>query len=213
MKMKIRFINKKTCSLVLAGALVITPVLGTVGCSNNEEEITIETEKKVEDNIELASTEQDVVQYFNEMYTDISSYLNSEDAQKYKYEINHILAEMTGFIFYDDPIMGYSLKDLSDSSKQKIGEIWTKTELLLDEKYPGFVASVNDKFNESQNKGLELYNSGKNKLDTLLYQNLGEDNYTKVMETKEKLYSEFQEDSDKVKSYVKDWYNEYNGEN
>ena len=206
-----KFINKKLCAIILAGSFALIPT----GCSNNDKS---DIYNKVEDNIELASddavniTEEDVINKFEIMSSDFNNYINSDEFQSYKYEINHILAEVTGFLFYDDKSLGFSFSDLSYAGKQRICQIWLEMEILLEDRYPGFVANTSDKFNEAQNKGIELYNTGNDKINDLLYAKLGEENYNKVMETKNDLIEGAKSKTKSLKNEVHDWYLKYNEE-
>lgn len=206
-----KFINKKLCAIVLAGSFILIPT----GCSNNDKS---DIYNKVEDNIELASddainiTEEDVINKFEVMADDFNNYIDSDEVQSYKYEINHILAEITGFLFYDDKSLGFSFSDLSYAGKQRICQIWLEMEILLEDRYPGFIANTSDKFNEAQNKGIELYNTGNDKINDLLYAKLGEENYAKVMETKEKIIGDVKGKTKSLKNEVYDWYLKYNEE-
>ena len=193
-----KYVNKKAC--VFIAMMGIT--LGSYGCGAQVEPENYETtESPVQE--EQTASEEDVINYFNDLYNTLTDYLNSENVETVKYEVNHILAEMTGFIFYDDPILGISLKDISDTGKQKIGEIWQATVLLMEEKYPEFTADVSKGVTEAQVKGLELYNSGKESLSGALKDAIGTENYDAIWNKADELV-----ESGKTK--VKEWYQKYN---
>lgn len=193
-----KYVNKKACAFIA----MIGITLGSYGCGAQVETKNYETnESPVQE--EQTASEEDVINYFNDLYNTLTDYLNSENVETVKYEVNHILAEMTGFIFYDDPILGISLKDISDTGKQKIGEIWQATVLLMEEKYPEFTADVSKGVTEAQVKGLELYNSGKESLSGALKDAIGTENYDAIWNKADELV-----ESGKTK--VKEWYQKYN---
>lgn len=193
-----KYINKKACAIIAMMGIT----LGSYGCGT---QVTTESSRGSENlsQEEQSTSEQEVVDYVNDLYNKLNGYLNSENIETAKYEINHILAEMTGFIFYDDPILGVSLKDISDSGKQKIGEIWQATVRLMEEKYPEFTADVSAGLTEAQVKGLELYNSGKDSLNVALKETIGTQNYEAILNKADELV-----ETGKVK--VKEWYQKYN---
>ena len=193
-----KYVNKKACAFIAMMGLT----LGSYGCGAQVETENYETtESPVQE--EQTATEEDVINYFNDLYNKLTGYLNSENVETVKYEVNHILAEMTGFIFYDDPILGISLKDISDTGKQKIGEIWQATVFVMEEKYPEFTADVSKGVTEAQVKGLKLYNSGKESLSGALKDAIGTENYDAIWNKADELV-----ESGKTK--VKEWYQKYN---
>lgn len=193
---------RKTTAVFMAVTFTFLPT----GCSN-EEVNNAETEQiqnEVETNIEIK--EQDVIDYLLVKYDKLSEYLNSANKEKFNYEINQTLAEMAGFMFYDDPILGYSLNDLTETGKQKAGEIWQNTVLLMEEKYPEFVGDVSDGFNSAKTKGIELFNNGSDALDEALKNTLGSDTYDNIKQSTS-------DEINKIKQKTYDWYQKYNDEN
>lgn len=203
--MKINFINKKAIALIMA----TTFTLGSFGCSSNQDEVTTNSKNQVEvveQEQNSNTSEQDVVEYMSGKYDQLVDFLNSDNVDAFKNEINQTLAEMVGFVFYDDPILGVSLKDMTDAGKQKVGEIWQKTASLMYDKYPEFTIEVKDGFNGAKIQGAELYNSGKDALNGALKVVMGDENYNSISE-------KIGDGIDNGKQKVYQWYQKYNQNN
>lgn len=195
---------KKTTAVFAALSFTVLPA----GCSSNtnsNDDIAIEQSQNDNEQVQN-KTEQDVIDELSKKYDTLNTYLNSGEVETFKYEINQTLAEMTGFIFYDDPIFGYSLKDLTDAGKIQVSEIWQKTVTVMEEKYPEFTGKVEKGFNSAQAQGIELFNSGVDALDGALESVLGKEVYDSIKD-------KYNDTVDSVKQKTYDWYQKYNGEN
>lgn len=198
-----KYFNKKMISLLLIGGITLTS-FGCGGTTKNEDsQITIE-ENINGQNQEKEYTENDVIDFFNELFNQLKAYLNSEDVEIYKEDINSILVKMVGFLFYDDQILGWSLKDISDSGKQEIKGICAETIIIMEEKYPEFTIMVKDDFTEVQKKSANLYNKGKDKLNGFVQEVIGEQEYKNIKATG---INEIDKAKSKVKSKVDNFYN------
>ena len=207
---KLKGIRKKLKGIrkiAATGAIVVLGMI-PIGCGateNNPPSSQEQTDPENQTDYENQTDENTVLYYLDEKYENLNEYLDSEEVQQFNTEINETLAEMAGFIFYDDPILGYSFKDLSESGKEKALQIWGDTVIIMEEKYPEFTGRVETGFNNAKTQGIELFNSGAGALSKALEDLIGKQKSQELLESA-------REKQEQGRQKIREWYNQYNGQ-
>ena len=87
--------------------------------------------------------ENDVIQYFENNYSDINSNKVSIKDKAKEYFI-----DIVDFIFYDKEIKGYTFSELSDNTKIKVIALALKIDSKIEEYIPGYKKSISSKGNK-----------------------------------------------------------------
>ena len=126
--------------------------------SNNEDGKRVQ-EKEKNDNSSTnvnKSSEEEVVNYFEDNYNDI----NSNTWDNVKNSAKEYFITIVDFIFYDSEIEGHTFNDLSTSAKLKIISIALKIDSKIEEHIPGYKETISS-------NGSKIYNNVKERLVTL----------------------------------------------
>ena len=87
--------------------------------------------------------ENDVIQYFENNYSDINSNKVSIKDKAKEYFI-----DIVDFIFYDKEIKGYTFSELSDNTKIKVIALALKIDSKIEEYIPGYKKSISSNGNK-----------------------------------------------------------------
>ena len=104
-------------------------------------------------------TEEDLVNYFSDLKDKIKEKLNKDTWENVKKSVMSALNTAYGFCFKGEEIGGYTLSELSDSSKEKILNIVFDIDTFIELKSPGYKESFKESYNtmiESAKKSLGL---------------------------------------------------------
>ena len=122
---------------------------------DNDENITINDNNLiVQDNEEETYTEDDLVNYFNNMEDEINKESNLD---KFKTTFKDKFTSIVDFIFYDKEIKGYKFKDLTSTAKLKVIAAAIKIDSKIDEKVPNYKDKLSDKYKDIKSELVVSY--------------------------------------------------------
>jgi len=111
--------------------------------------------------------EEDVVNYFEELKNKIKEKLNKDTWENAKESIINTLNTAYGFCFKGEEIGGYTLNELSESTKEKILNIVFDIDRLIEEKSPGYKNSFKESYSTMIESAKNSLNLIKNKLSNI----------------------------------------------
>lgn len=174
---------------------------------------TNDIDSNVEDDIDNITSEEDLINYVYSLKQDIDNCLNSESLEQVKTSVIEKFIIVVDFVFYDSSIGGYTFDELTDTTKQKILEILYDIDLKIENKFPNYKNSLNEKYNIASTFIKEKYNEITKELLEKLKEELGEENYNDLIQDKDNAINNLNEGLDtveeyggKVKEKVSSWY-------
>lgn len=96
----------------------------------------------------------DVVDYLEEKTQEIANY---EDNKTFREKAKETFVTVIDFIFYDQPINGYTFSELSNEAKLKVISIALKLDNLIDQKFPGYKEAIKGKYSDLKGELSVLY--------------------------------------------------------
>ena len=105
-------------------------------------------------NTEQNYTEEEVVNYFTNLDTELSNYTNDNSLGK---TIKEKFVKGVDFIFYDGEIGGKTFDELTNSAKLKIIKLTLSIDNKIDSKFPGYKDSISSTYQNIKNKLVEKY--------------------------------------------------------
>ncbi len=171
---------------------------------NVEEEV--EVEERNNDYIEETYTDEDVIQYFQDVKTSISE---SDTTISAKEKIIKSFITITDFLFYNGEIYGITYDQLKDQTKIQLQQDYLEIDQMIEGKFPNYKEELNSKYNSAKEWLNEKYNylleQSKNGLSDETLNNIDEykNDLRETTESFKDASSSIYED-EKVK--VKTWY-------
>lgn len=109
-------------------------------------------------------SEEDVVNYFQDLKIKIKDKLNRDTWENVKGSILNALNTAYGFCFKGEEIGGYTLNELSDSAKEKILNIVFDIDEFIESKSPGYKESFKESYDNLIEKSKESLGIIKDKI-------------------------------------------------
>lgn len=107
-----------------------------------------------EQEIENNYTEEDVIQYFSTLETELTNYNNDVSIGK---KIKEKFVKCIDFIFYGGTIGGKTFDELSNTAKLKIIKLALSIDSKIDSVFPGYKESISNTYQNIKNKLVEKY--------------------------------------------------------
>lgn len=211
---------------VLQIALPLTLIITSTGCGKNkdvteptdvkessvveiqptEEELSTDIQIVPDNPVENFQSEDQVVDYFETIDQKLDQLFTKENFNKIKEQTKEVafssLVTTVEFFNNNKPIGGYYFSDLTDPAKQKVIEIMERIDKKITEHYPDYKAYMKEKWNIGYDSFNNLFDKGKEKVKEVL----GEDTYTNMIETKDKVKEKTKKKVSEWTNGVKDWY-------
>lgn len=158
-------------------------------------------------------SEEDVIQYFKTQEQTLDGYQNQEDlslASKAK----NLFITVVDFLFYDQPIGGYTFSQLTNKAKIEILKIALSIDHKIDEYFPNYKNTIKQGYENIKAKAVKLY------LDTtaLLCEKVGDDTCRQAKEDFANMKKSFGFTFDLIKEAggnlvdaIKTWYEIFSG--
>ena len=180
---------------------------------SEKEEISSATSKTDE----YTKEDNQVIEYFNEIETNVDEVLNSEAVENAKDKLKGTFITVVDFIFYDAEIKGIKFDDLTEGAKQNILETATSIDNKIMIKFPNYKEDISSTTSKAYTKASEVIKKGANNIKEFSKEKLGEENYNAIKDVKDELVYYTKEafgivgDAvstiwDKGKDKVKNWY-------
>lgn len=186
-----------------------------------EETTTIDT-KKVEEKKpnELTNNDNIVLNEVESLKNSISKAINSDTVSEIKEDCKQAFITLVDFIFYDGEIKGIKFDDLSAAAKQELLNEATQIDNIIMKKFPNYKEEISEKTSNAYNKASELIKKGANNIKDFAKDKLGQENYNKIKDFKDKIKSsasdvwdetkdDVKEIAGKAKDKVKNWYENF----
>lgn len=228
-----KYINiKKVLAVISAGFIIIS----MSGCESKEASVSTDNNSQIEivnepgvdlkDNsssvvIDSQTKEEEVIDYFENLESDVEKYVNESNFDKVKDKAKNIAITGIDFIFYGTEIKGVTFEELTDTTKEKIMAIVARIDSKIESKVPNYKDTIKDKFGKGYDYVTDKLHQGIDYVDNKLEEKYGEkyDNVKdKASEIKEEVKEGASEVWDTIKdktsdgfSKVKDWYEEKTG--
>lgn len=198
------------------------------------EDKSVENLEKKEQNSIKVSTEKEneTMNEINEYYEKMNEYLNSEDFKEKEDSVLQYFFLVTDFLFYNAPINGVTMKEISVETQLKLISLYEKMDSMIEERYPNYQEKAKEKFGETTQALKEKTSDVKEYLIDKTKEKIGEEKYNEYVEKIEQTtnkwketYEEFKgahgeeikqgasdfvekakEEGTKLKDKVNDWY-------
>ena len=128
---------------------------------NNSQNNQTTTEQNNQNNQSTQTTteenysEDDVVNYFNDLDNNLTTYSDNDETLKSKIKTNFV--KCIDFIFYGKEIGGKTFAELSNSAKIKILKIAFSIDSKIDSKIPGYKDTISSAYHNIKSKLVEKY--------------------------------------------------------
>lgn len=129
--------------------------------TNNSQNNQTTTEQNNQNNQSTQTTteenysEDDVVNYFNDLDNNLTTYSDNDETLKSKIKTNFV--KCIDFIFYGKEIGGKTFAELSNSAKIKILKIAFSIDSKIDSKIPGYKDTISSAYHNIKSKLVEKY--------------------------------------------------------
>lgn len=167
------------------------------------------------------SKENEVVKYFEDLETEVTSYINQDNFDNLKEKIKSIAITGIDFVFYGTEIKGVTFDELTTATKEKIMNIVASIDSKIESKLPGYKETMKDKFGQGYGYVTEKLKQGLDYVDSKLDEKYGQkyqgtkDKTTEIVENiKEGASNIFEEASEQASngwSKIKEWYENKTG--
>ncbi len=174
-------------------------------------------------------SEQDVIEYVENME---SSIVNSveKDTVDWKIKAKKLFITVIDFIFYDGKIGNYTFQQLSDTGKQKVLQITTNIDGIIESYSPNYKERLVSQGKRTYQTVSEKLTEYKNQYFADVKSVIGEDNYEqagtvydevkekassvkdKVVDKSKDIYQQGKETAGKLKDKWNDWYQSWKQE-
>lgn len=167
--------------------------------------------------VEEPMTEVEAVQYFNTVEEEVNEYVNSDNFDNVKDNLNDLFISTVDFVFYGKEINGVTFNDLTEDTKNQILRILERIDNAIESKQPGYKVIVKDKSSELYDNVSEKIKEGLNYTDNFLEEKIGEERYQGIKDATTEFGSDvkditvdaFNDSKELVEKgfgYLKDWY-------
>lgn len=146
------------------------------------------------------NSEDEVINYFDELKNKVSNYLSKGNIEKCKDNVYNILLTSVGFITNQESIRGVYFSDLTDETKQVIISASDYIDEKIESKFPTYKEDIKQFSGKSYDVIKEKYNKIKETVKGKLEEKLGPEKY-------DEYYSKYEKAKEKTKEIVTDGYN------
>ena len=197
---------------LLAFALVSFTL--TTGCAKKDETIAVyQTPPQTTNQVVYQKTSDEIIiEEFEQINKDIEEYNKTNDP-KIKQKIEASFIKIVDFLFYDEPIRGITLGEITDETKVQLLKITDKVDQKITKKWPNYKENISEKSNKTYNFVKDKLEIGISKTDNYLENKLGEEKYENIKEKasdakdrSKEIYSEAKDGASKTLKKVKNWY-------
>ena len=159
--------------------------------------------------INYSDNESEVMQDFKNEKIKINDAFNKEEFEELMEMGKSFFIKAVDFIFYDSEINGITFDELKEESKQELFNELCEIDELIMKVAPNYKDNISEKYIILKDFMAKSYYYVLDKIK----QAITEENYQKISEIKDSLKDNISEKydltSDKVKKYVKDWYEDF----
>ena len=218
---------KKILLIILTVTLLVTACANSTKeveksenlSKNNENYVSEEeilTNNIIEDRKETVNTDQDMVNYVENIENDVTTLLNNNDVSKNnENKIKNTFILLTDFIFYGGEIKGKTFAELVDSAKTKILDIYERIDAKIEEKYPNYKEHLKESAKDAYSNVKQMVIDLKNKIKSEYKDYVGEEAYNETgeaynedLENLKDVYETYKPYIDKAKEKTKEYYEE-----
>lgn len=150
----------------------------------------------------LTSNDRAVINYFGSAKDEIKDYYNNNKLESLKEKGKVYFVMMVDFLFYDKDINGIYLRDLSDSTKNLLYNIFKDIDSVIVKVYPEYKSDFSDQYDIMKDTVSETYNLALDKVK----ETIGEEEYNKIRDTKDDIKEGGKSAYEKAKDKISNWY-------
>ena len=165
--------------------------LKTDSTDNKESNMSEQDKYKEQKNIavENSLSEEDniVIGEITSIKDKVTSFLDSEEVDKFKDQAKGIFISLVDFFFYDGEVNGVKFDELTDSGKKKVLELANEIDGLIVKKFPDYKEDISEFTGDAYLKASELIKKGANNVKDFSKEKLGEENYNAIIDAKDEL--------------------------
>jgi len=141
------------------------------------------------------STENDLVNYLNDVDQQVDTIVSKEEPTKNDEKtLKNTFITLTDFIFYDGTIKGKKFSDLTSACKEKVLDLYTKIDSKIESKFPNYKENIKTTSKKVYNNVKEKVKSAKEKVQEEYKNYVGEENYQNTVDA----YNEGKSDASNV---------------
>ena len=158
------------------------------------------SESRIEESLESKTiTKEDIINFLEKIDDKIM-----EKGYQIKDELIKDYGIVHDFIFENGTIKGYTFDELKDNTKAKIISIYLSIDEKIEKHYPEYKEIIKEKYGNVSSKVKNKLSSFKEKLTNYIKDEIGEEKYNKVIDTKDKVIDEFKSQTKKDISDLKE---------
>ena len=130
--------------------------------SNIVDTVPNDLEKTTDDYIDNqdvydSNNEEVVISYFEELEDTVSNSQHKEITENIKTTLKNVFTTTVDFLFYDEPIKGYTFKELTTEAKLKICKIALSIDNKIDTYFPNYKDTIKSGVTSLKAKVISLY--------------------------------------------------------
>ena len=149
--------------------------------------------------------------------------LNEKNQEEAKSKLKGVFISLVDFLFYEGEIKGVTFDELTSEGKEKVLQIIHSIDEKIEKKFPGYKENISSAATAAFEKASELIKKGAANIKDFSQDKLGEENYNKIIESKDELvkytkaaYSIIKDIGGdflgSAKDKLKDWYEKFRDE-
>lgn len=190
-----------------------------------EGETTTTTEKTTITNQTIKYSEKDttVIEEVQKIDDATDIILKEEADETAKSKLKGVFISLVDFLFYDGEIKGVTFDELTSAGKEKVLQIIHSIDEKIEKRFPGYKESISETATAAFEKASELIKKGAENIKEFSKNKLGEENYNRIMESKDELVKYTKEAYSiikdiggdgltEVKDKLKNWYENFRDE-
>ena len=157
---------------------------------NNKEEIKID--RKLNDNENKKTIKNDNYNekdniVIDELNNTLKNIEESTQDENFKDKASSTFISIVDFLFYDGTIKGVTFDELTEKGKEKVLEIFSKIDVKLEEKCPGYKEKISNSTSKAYQKASKIIKKGAKNINDFAKNALGDENYQAIIDAKDEL--------------------------
>lgn len=134
------------------------------------------------------ANDQTAINEITEIEQETIALLNSNEKEEtIADKAKGVFITLVDFVFYDADINGVTFDSLTDAGKEKVLELVSKIDGVIEQHFPGYKESISNTASKALNKASELIKAGAANIDAFSREKLGEENYLAMINAKDEL--------------------------
>ncbi len=163
-------------------------------------EVEMETESSVQEDV----TEQDVVDYFEQLEVEINETYEKSGSQVLE-TLQEKCAHFILFMSNEEEIKGYTWSELTDETKTKIVTIFLRVDEKMTQKYPEYTEKIKQYSKKASAFITDTYQELKGKSSSYIDEKISEEDQKEIKDAFQEGYEDLKDSFDNTKEKIKSW--------